>query len=210
MFQPEGIALDSKNNIYVANSGAGGVNGSSVLEALLFIPHGVMATWHRSPPSVATTPASLALRYRAGFRREHLCHEHRGPGCCGPGSVTVYPSGSNGNTTPSATITGTNTRTHWTVRYHDWPVQSLVLLHSRKKLNQIFVTQGSDTLSQCGGQVAPPPTSLRLQRLHGCLAAQRERRRSDAVSSLGPACPLPDGNSWFNINYSNILLYNFY
>lgn len=110
LFQPEGIALDSKNNIYVANSGAGGVDGSIGPGSVTVYP-----AWSNGnvAPSATIIGNNTGLAYPSGLALDSDGNIYvaniDGPGCCGPGSVTVYPSGSNGNTTPSATITGTNT-----------------------------------------------------------------------------------------------------
>jgi Beta-propeller repeat len=101
---PAGIALDLSGNIYVTNDG--GLGGG--LDSVNIYPPGSYAN---APLSAAIVGANTGLAQPFGVTYSggnlYVANSVGGPD--GLGSVTIYPSGSNGNATPSATISGNST-----------------------------------------------------------------------------------------------------
>jgi hypothetical protein len=97
---PEGIAVDSNGNIYVANAGSNSVteysSGSTGNVSPVATISG-MATGLNNPQGIAVD--STADVYVSNY----------GSANGGSDSVTVYPSGSSGNASPSSTISGGGT-----------------------------------------------------------------------------------------------------
>ncbi|MFZ0660131.1 MAG: SBBP repeat-containing protein [Candidatus Binataceae bacterium] len=98
---PAGIALDLSGNIYVTNQGS--IVGG--LDSVNIYPQGSYAN---APLSAAIVGANTGLAQPFGVTyfggSVYVANSVGAPD--GLGSVTVYPSGSNGNVTPSATISG--------------------------------------------------------------------------------------------------------
>ena len=99
---PEGIALDSSSNIYVADN---------IANSVLVYParsNGDVAPSSATISTIMTTglgwPQGIALDSSG-----KLYVADDGPFGGGPGSVFIYPAGSNANAAPTATISGSNT-----------------------------------------------------------------------------------------------------
>jgi sugar lactone lactonase YvrE len=102
---PTAITLDSSGNIYVANAGTqnGGANTVTVYPAG---SNGNVA------PSATISGSNTGLLVPWGIALDsskNIYVANDGSSVGQSDSVTVYPAGSNGNVTPSATISGTNT-----------------------------------------------------------------------------------------------------
>ncbi len=96
---PEGVAVNSKGNIYVANTGTNtvtvypaGSNGNVAPIATI----GGSNTGLSDPQGIALDASGNIYVTNSGSERE------------GYDTVTVYPAGSNGNVAPSSTIEGSN------------------------------------------------------------------------------------------------------
>jgi hypothetical protein len=103
--QPYGIAVDASGNMYVANYAGGSGSGSVTVYA-------AGATGNVKPTTTITgsntglvTPVGVALDPVNGDI--YVANDYGG--ASGSGSVTSYAPGSNGNVSPTSTITGTNT-----------------------------------------------------------------------------------------------------
>ena len=101
---PEGIALDSSNDIYVADNSANSVflyqAGSHGNVAPLPTIGATVTTGLSCPQGIALDSSGKIYVVDDG---------PGGPGGDGPGSVFVYAALSNANAAPTATISGTNT-----------------------------------------------------------------------------------------------------
>ncbi|MGB8413846.1 MAG: choice-of-anchor D domain-containing protein [Candidatus Binatus sp.] len=97
---PQGIALDSSDDIYVADT-------SSVLV------YSVESKGNTAPSSATiSTTMTTGLGWPQGIALDStgkIYVADDGPGASGLGSVFVYPAGSKANAAPTATISGTNT-----------------------------------------------------------------------------------------------------
>ena len=97
---PQGIALDSSDDIYVADT-------SSVLV------YSARSKGNAAPSSATiSTTMTTGLGWPQGIALDssgEIYVADDGPGANGPGSVFVYPAGSKANAAPTATISGTNT-----------------------------------------------------------------------------------------------------
>ncbi len=104
LISPEGIALDSSNDIYVADNSA---NSVFLYQAG---SHGNVAPIPTIGSTVTTGlgwPQGIALD--SSGKIYVVDDGPGGPGGDGPGSVFVYAALSNANAAPTATISGTNT-----------------------------------------------------------------------------------------------------
>jgi hypothetical protein len=102
---PTGIALDTSGNIYVSNadSALGGTDSITVYPA---------GSNGNATPSATISGASTGLLVPSGIALDssgNMYVTNPGSQVGGADSITVYPAGSNGNATPSATISGTST-----------------------------------------------------------------------------------------------------
>jgi DNA-binding beta-propeller fold protein YncE len=97
----EGVAVDSAGNIYVAN------NGNNTVTVYPIGSNGNAA------PSATIGGASTGLDFPYGIAVNSVAGKiyvtNDGSQSGGSDSVTIYPTNSNGNATPSATISGPNT-----------------------------------------------------------------------------------------------------
>ena len=99
---PQGIALDSSRNIYVADSSANKV---------FVYPAGSNGNGAPSPTTISTT-MTTGLGWPQGIALDSsgkIYVTDDGFSGGGPGSVFVYPAGSNANAALTATISGNNT-----------------------------------------------------------------------------------------------------
>jgi sugar lactone lactonase YvrE len=97
---PQGIALDSSDDIYVADT-----------SSVLVYPAGSKGNAAPSSATISTT-MTTGLGWPQGIALDSsgkIYVADDGPGASGPGSVFVYPAGSKANAAPTATISGTNT-----------------------------------------------------------------------------------------------------
>lgn len=108
LFEPQGIALDASRDIYVANCGSClfGLAPDSVTE----YPPGsngdaVPIATITGPDTGLSAPAGIALDSSGNI---YVANPQGGP--LGTGSITEYSPGSNGDTTPVATVTGAATQ----------------------------------------------------------------------------------------------------
>jgi sugar lactone lactonase YvrE len=105
LINPTGIAVDSSSNIYVANLGSLSGQADSVL---IFAAgsNGNVA------PSAVIVGSSTGLAYPTALALDSSANiyiANSGSLLGGIDSITVYPAGSNGNVSASATISGTST-----------------------------------------------------------------------------------------------------
>jgi len=107
LFEPEGIALDSKGNIYVANlTGGLSGNGSVTVYAADSNGNATPTATIAGPDTGLSTPVGIALDASGNIYVANVSGPPFVDG--GPaGSITEYPAGSNGDTTPMATISNT-------------------------------------------------------------------------------------------------------
>jgi sugar lactone lactonase YvrE len=107
---PNGLALDSKGNIYVVNES--GSNNGTVTEYAAS-PTGTINVAPTTTISGASTglndPHALALDSTGNIYVVNGNGSFIGGGTGSGNSVTVYSVGATGNATPTATISGTNT-----------------------------------------------------------------------------------------------------
>src|ERR1035437_3995314 len=97
---PQGIALDSSDDIYVADT-----------SSVFVYSAGSKGNIAPSPATISTT-MTTGLGWPQGIALDSsgkIYVADDGPGASGPGSVFVYPAGSKANAAPTATISGTNT-----------------------------------------------------------------------------------------------------
>ena len=97
---PQGIALDSSDDIYVADT-----------SSVFVYPAGSKGNAVPSSATISTT-MTTGLGWPQGIALDStgkIYVADDGPGASGPGSVFVYPAGSKANAAPTATISGTNT-----------------------------------------------------------------------------------------------------
>jgi len=97
---PQGIALDSSHDIYVADT-----------SSVFVYPAGSNGNAAPSSATISTT-MTTGLGWPQGIALDStgkIYVADDGPGASGPGSVFVYPAGSKANAAPTATISGTNT-----------------------------------------------------------------------------------------------------
>jgi DNA-binding beta-propeller fold protein YncE len=97
---PQGIALDSSDDIYVADT-----------SSVFVYSAGSKGNIAPSPATISTT-MTTGLGWPQGIALDSsgkIYVADDGPGASGPGSVFVYPAGSKANSAPNATISGTNT-----------------------------------------------------------------------------------------------------
>jgi sugar lactone lactonase YvrE len=105
LISPTGVALDSSRNIYVANAGslAGLADSITVYAA---------ASNGNVTPTATITGSATGLAYPASLTLDshgNIYVANSGSQVGGVDSITVYPAGSNGNVSPSTTISGANT-----------------------------------------------------------------------------------------------------
>ena len=99
---PQGIALDSSDDVYVADNRA---------NSLFVYPAGIHGNVAPSSATISTI-MTTGLGWPQGIALDSsgkIYVADDGPGANGPGSVFVYPAGGNANAAPSATISGGNT-----------------------------------------------------------------------------------------------------
>jgi hypothetical protein len=103
LFMPRGIAFDSKGNIYVVNE-TGGLsgNGSVTIYAAGSNGNATPISVISGPDTGLGTPLGVALD-----AADNIYVANEIIDGVGGGSITIYPARSNGDTTPSATITNT-------------------------------------------------------------------------------------------------------
>jgi len=97
---PQGIALDSSDDIYVADT-----------SSVFVYSAGSKGNAAPSSATISTT-MTTGLGWPQGIALDSsgkIYMADDGPGANGPGSVFVYPAGSKANAAPTATISGTNT-----------------------------------------------------------------------------------------------------
>ena len=102
---PTAVALDSSGNIYVANSGS--VKGDQ--DTVTIYPAGSNGN---ASPSATIAGANTGLVVPLGIAldsNKNIYVANDGSSAGQLDSVTVYSAGSNGNVTPTATISGSNT-----------------------------------------------------------------------------------------------------
>ena len=108
---PAGIAFDLSGNIYVTNDGSYvGANGNpGGWDSINIYSPG---TYGNAPVSNAIIGSNTGLNTPGGIATDpagNLYVVNSAGGVDGQGSLTVYPAGSTGNVTPSATIAGDST-----------------------------------------------------------------------------------------------------
>jgi len=99
---PQGIALDSSGNIYVADN---------IANSVLVYPAGSNGNVAPSSATISTS-MTTGLRWPQGIALDSsgkIYVADDGFSGVGPGSVFVYPAGGNANAAPTATISGSNT-----------------------------------------------------------------------------------------------------
>ncbi len=99
---PQGIALNSSSNIYVADN---------IANSVLVYPAGSNGNVAPSSATISTI-MTTGLGWPQGIALDSsgkIYVADDGPFGGGPGSVFIYPAGSNANTAPTATISGSNT-----------------------------------------------------------------------------------------------------
>lgn len=105
IYNPTGLTLDSKGNIYVANAGSiAGYPDSITVYAL--------GTNNSITQTATITGSATGLAYPTAITVDSSANiyvANAGSQIGGVDSITVYPAGSNGNVSPSYTISGTNT-----------------------------------------------------------------------------------------------------
>jgi hypothetical protein len=102
---PMGIAVDSKGNIYVANStGGASDNGSVTVYAAEAKGDASPIATISGPDTGLYQPEGIAVDADGNI---YVANFWSGPIGLGNGSITVYPMGSNGDISPSVTITNT-------------------------------------------------------------------------------------------------------
>src|ERR1039458_4439575 len=97
---PQGIALDSSDEIYVADT-----------SSVFVYPAGSKGNIAPGPATISTT-MTTGLGWPQGVALDSsgkIYVADDGLGASGPGSVFVYPAGSKANAAPTATISGSNT-----------------------------------------------------------------------------------------------------
>ncbi len=105
---PIGIALDSGGNIYVSNSSTANTSSDLKYEPSITVyPAGSNGN---APPSAVIAGDNTGLNYPQGIALDSSRNLYAVGYVSGVGySVNVYPAGSNGNVSPSASIVGANT-----------------------------------------------------------------------------------------------------
>lgn len=102
---PTDLALDSGNNIYVADESSNSATTYSALGSST----GLL---NEAPISDISTTVTTGLSFPEGIALDSIGNIYvsdDGPSGGGPGSVFLYSAGSNGNAAPSATIGGDST-----------------------------------------------------------------------------------------------------
>jgi len=104
---PLGIALDSSGNIYVTNTYTGNTRGSPPNSSITVYPAGSNGN---AAPIAVIAGENTDLNYPQGIALDSSGNLYVEGVVSGVGSsVNVYPSGSNGNVSPAATIVGADT-----------------------------------------------------------------------------------------------------